>query len=97
MLVYQKTYGSSNDNQDDDDSESVSVVDVSSGNEDYSDAIDNEGGKNDDDNYKLDGLCYSDDEDFLFSIILVTLKTKIERHFRRTPTASISVVLRNQT
>lgn len=68
--MYQKTYGSSNDNQDeDDDSESVSVVDVSSGDEDYSDAIDNEGGKggkNDDDDYKLDGLFYSDDEAFLF-------------------------------
>ncbi len=66
-LVYQKTCGSNDDNdQDDEDYESGLVVDVSSGDEDYLDEIESEDGKNNDDYYKLDGLCYSDDEAFLF-------------------------------
>ncbi len=52
--MYQKTYGSNDNNdQDDEDYESGLVVDVSSGDEDYSDAIDNKDGKNNDDDYKL--------------------------------------------
>ena len=95
-LVYQKTYGSNDDNDhDNEDYESGSVVDVSSGNEDYSDKL----------KMRMARLTMTITSMTACVILMMkpsfligaTLKTKLERHFRRTPTASISVVLRDQT